>query len=247
MPAISAVIITKNEAPNIARCLASLVGVADEVLILDSGSTDNTLEICHEYGAKIFQIEWQGYAATKNLGNSMAAHPYILSLDADEALSEGLRASILAIKEKLNAAYAFNRLAFYCGKPIRHGGWYPDRKMRLFPKGKAAWEGAFVHEELRLEAGIAILHLKGDLLHYTYYTVAEHQARARQYARLAADKLIAKQQKGLLFKAIFSPQWRFFQMFWLKLGFLAGWRGFMIAWITSKEVRWKYWWALRKE
>ena len=240
---ISAVIIAHNEARNIGRCLASLKGIADEVLVLDGHSTDGTVEICREHGARVVDQDWLGYSATKNLGNDMATHPYILSMDADEALSEELKASILAIKESANGAYSFNRLAFYCERPIRHGGWYPDVKLRLFPRGQARWEGAFVHEELRADAGVSVTHLAGDLLHYTYYSVAEHRERARRYAGLAAERLRGRRKAGLLVKAIFSPAWRFFQMYCLKLGFLDGWRGWRIATITAREVWCKYWWA----
>lgn len=246
MPAITVVIITLNEEQNIGRCLDSVVGLADEVLVLDSGSTDRTIEICHEKGAKVVPIKWKGYAATKNEGNAMASNGYILSLDADEALSDQLKSNLLAIKNQLQGAYTFNRLAYYCGKPIKHCGWYPDRKMRLFPKGTANWEGAYVHETLNLKSGIQNQQIEGDLLHFTYYTIEEHRERAAKYARLASEKLIAEKKKGLLLKAIFSPSWRFIQMYFLKLGFLDGWRGFMISKITSREVWWKYFWALKK-
>lgn len=240
---ITVVIIARNEARNIGRCLASLEGVADEVIVLDGHSTDETPAICRAHGARVIDQDWLGYSATKNLGNDMAAHPYILSMDADEALNDELRKAILAVKDSPNGAYSFNRLAFYCGKPIRHGGWYPDVKVRLFPRGHARWEGAFVHEELRVDAGVPVTHLAGDLLHYTYYSVEEHRERARKYAGLAAERLRGRGQAGLVLKAIFSPAWRFFQMYCLKLGFLDGWRGWRIATITAREVGWKYWWA----
>lgn len=242
---ITVVIIAHNEARNIKRCLESLVGIADEVIVLDGHSTDETAEICRRYGAKVVSQDWLGYAATKNLGNEMARYPYILSLDADEALSAELHKSILAAKANLTGAYTLNRLAFYCGKPIRHCGWYPDVKLRLFPKGRALWQGEYVHEELQADAGLPVTHLQGDLLHYTYYDVSEHQVRARHYAALAADKLRSRGKFGLLLKAAFSPAWRFFQMYFLRMGFLDGWRGWKICWITSREVFWKYWWAVK--
>jgi glycosyltransferase involved in cell wall biosynthesis len=241
---ISAIIITHNEARNIGRCLASLVGIADEVIVLDGHSTDGTQAICLAAGARVVDQDWLGYAATKNLGNDMAAHPYILSMDADEAISDALRASILAVKGNLSGAYTFNRLAFYCGEPIRHCGWYPDVKLRLFPRGRARWEGAYVHEEIRADADVARTHLAGDLLHYTYYSVAEHRARARKYAALAADRLGSRGKVGLLLKALTSPGWRFLQMYLLRLGFLDGWRGWRVCAITATEVWWKYSWAL---
>lgn len=243
---VSAVIITKNEARNIGRCLASLVGVADEVIVLDSHSTDSTQGICLAHGARFIPQDWLGYAATKNLGNNLCSHPYILSMDADEALSPQLKESILALGGKLQGAYQFNRLAFYCGTPVRHGGWYPDRKVRLFPKDAAAWQGDFVHEELVLAPGMKTTWLEGDLLHYTYYSVEEHWARARKYAGLAADAMVGRGKMGLLLKACLSPGWRFVQMYFIKAGFLDGKAGWNIARITAMEVWWKYTWALNR-
>jgi glycosyltransferase involved in cell wall biosynthesis len=242
---ISAIIIAQNEERNIGRCLASLVGIADEVIVVDGHSTDGTVAICHAQGARVVAQDWLGYAATKNLGNDLATHPYVLSIDADEAISTELREAILAVKGSLDGGYSFNRLAFYCGEPVRHCGWYPDVKLRLFPRGRARWEGAYVHETLVRDADLPVTHLKGDLLHYTYYSVAEHRERARKYATLAADRLRGRGKLGLFLKAVFSPAWRFLQMYCFKLGFLDGWRGWRVCTITAREVRWKYWWALR--
>jgi glycosyltransferase involved in cell wall biosynthesis len=243
---ISAVIITHNEERNIGRCLESLRGIADEVIVLDGHSSDRTIEICRAHGVQPIAQEWLGYARTKNLGNAMASHEYILSIDADEAVSPELRRSILAVKGDLKGAYRFSRLAFYCGKPIVHCGWYPDVKLRLFPKGRARWEGGHVHEELRPDPGLPVVQLEGDLLHYTYYQVSEHRERARRYAALAADKLRARGKAGLLLKAAFSPVWRFLLMYFLRMGFLDGWRGWRICSITAQEVFRKYWWAAVK-
>lgn len=243
---ISAVIITKNEERNIGRCLASLDGVADEIIVVDTFSTDRTQEISESYGARVIEKEWLGYSATKNFSNDQASHPYILSLDADEALTAELKTSILVQKSTLKGVYSFNRLPFYCGKPIRRAGWYPDRKVRLFPKGKAKWEGAFVHEELVPDRDQPESWLEGDLLHYTYYSVDEHRQRARRYASLAAEKYKGKSAFSLVLKGIFSPVWRFIQMYLIRLGFLEGWRGYRISAITAQEVSWKYWGALRR-
>ena len=243
---ISAVIITKNEERNIGRCLAALDGVADEAIVVDTFSEDKTLEICKEYGARVISKEWLGYSATKNFANDQAEYPYILSLDADEALSETLKESILAVKNELKGVYSFNRLAYYCGKPIHRAGWYPDRKVRLFPKGGAKWEGAYVHEELVPAADQTETWLEGDLLHYTYYTVDEHRERARRYAKLAVEQLKSKSKGTLFIKGVFSPIWRFLQMYVIRLGFLEGWRGFRISAITAREVAWKYWGAFSR-
>lgn len=235
---ISAVIITLNEARNIERCLQSLQGVADELLVLDSGSTDGTVDKALQLGATVINTPWEGYAATKNKGHEQALHRYILSLDADEALSDTLRNSILVVKSQLQGAYAFNRLNNYCGTWVKHGGFYPDRKIRLFPRERARWVGDHVHETLEIDAALPILHLAGDLLHYSYYELSEHEERLEKYARLAADTL--RGRSDLAIKQYLSPAWRFVQSFLLKGGFLDGKAGYHLCRLTAKEVKRKY-------
>lgn len=237
---ISAVIITKNEERNIERCLRSLEGVVDEIVVIDSQSTDRTQEICAAHGARVIQHKWLGYAATKNYGNAQAEHPWILSLDADEALSPELREELFRVKPSLDGVYEFNRLAFYCGKPIKHCGWYPDRKPRLFHREQARWQGEFVHETLVADSGVSKQCLKGDLLHYTYYTIAEHVERSNKYSELAAME-IADSGKGMLgLRAQVSPTLRFIKMYLFKAGFLEGPLGYAICRITANEVFLKY-------
>ena len=244
---ISAVIITKNEARNIGRCLASLEGVADEIVVVDTFSEDGTQEIAKSHGARVIEKEWLGYSATKNFANDTAQHEYVLSLDADEALTDTLKQSILAIKQTGGAGkvYTFNRLAFYCDKPIRRAGWYPDTKPRLFPKGAAEWKGAYVHEELIPNEGVDVQWLEGDLLHYTYYTVEEHVERARKYAALAAQRIADAGKGNLQVRRIGSTVWRFIKMYLLKGGILEGWRGLAICRISALEVWWKYGGAMK--
>lgn len=237
---ISAIVITKNEERNIRRCLASLQGVAEEVIVLDSFSEDETRDICEEFGVRFVQQEWLGFSATKNRGNEMATHPYILSLDADEMLTTELRNSILEVKKNPQGAYSFNRLAFYCGKPIKHCGWYPDRKLRLFPKGKASWQGEYVHEQLTADPDVKVTHLQGDLLHFSYYSIRDHESRARRYSDLASQGLVDRSAVSLQLKSLFSPIYRFFKMYVLRLGFLDGSNGYQICRITAMEVRLKY-------
>ena len=149
---LSVVIITLNEEKNIERCLQSVKDIADEIIVVDSYSDDRTEEICSEFGVKFIQQKFKGYVDQKNDGNALASHDYILSLDADEALSEELAASISQVKENWQFdAYAMNRLTSYCGKWIRHSGWYPDRKSRLFDRRKARWTGHLVHERVEVE------------------------------------------------------------------------------------------------
>lgn len=237
---ISAVIITKNEERNIGRCLASLAGLVDEMIVVDTFSKDRTQEICREHGARVVEKEWMGYSATKNFANDLAAHEYILSLDADEALDEELKGLLMREKEQLQGVYEFNRLAFYCGRPIRRAGWYPDRKIRLFPKGGARWEGAFVHEELVPQPNLPVKRLSGHLLHYTYYTIGEHIARANKYSDLAAQGIAQSGKTGLRWRARLSAALRFFKMYILKGGFLEGRLGYAICRITAMEVYLKY-------
>ena len=246
MNKISAVIITKNEGRNIRRCLESLQGVADEILIYDSGSTDDTRTIASEYDVQVELVLWEGYAATKNKANAAARYDHILSIDADEALSDKLKENIIHAKANLSDAYSFNRLNNYCGKWIRHGGFYPDNKVRLFNRKNATWEGDSVHEVLRLrDPGSTgqviqhIQHLEGDLFHYSYYTIEEHVARANKYSALAAERIAASGNASIS-KMLFNPWWRFVKTYLLKGGFRDGFYGFCFCAITSIEVFLKY-------
>ncbi len=242
MNKITAVIITKNEERNLARCLQSLQGVADEILIIDSFSKDRTLAIAGEYGARVIQKEWMGYGPTKNFGNKNAKYDYILSLDADEALSEELAASLIAEKKQLiRPAYAMKRLLNYCGHWIRHGGFYPDRKIRLFDRRQLKWSDDPVHETLlpgtkalRKE----IKELNGDLYHYSYHSVSDHMDRINRYSGLAAQKLISR--RYLCWHMLLNPSWRFFSSFVLKGGFLDGYPGYLLCRIQAFEVFLKY-------
>lgn len=240
MPKISAVIITRNEERNIGRCLDSLKGMVDEILIVDSFSTDRTREIAENEGAKFIEKEWLGYSATKNWANDQAAHPYVLSLDADEALSPELQTSLKRIKENLSGAYSFNRLTNYCGTWIKHSGWYPDAKIRLFPKEKARWVGEFVHETLQIDPGQGKTHLSGDLFHYSYYEIREHIARANKYSDLAAQQIVNKGKSNLLIKCLVNPYFRFWKHYILKGGILDGFYGLVISMVASFEVFLKY-------
>ena len=163
MPKLSVVIITFNEEQNIARCLDSVQGVADDVVVLDSFSTDATERISRKYDVNFIQRKWEGYSRTKNFANNQAKYDWILSLDADEALSDKLRASILEIKSReIPETCSFNRLTNYCGNWIRHSGWYPDVKVRLFERNQGHWEGK-IHEQLVFKTEMPVLHLEGDL------------------------------------------------------------------------------------
>ena len=236
---ITTVIITKNEEANIKRCLDSLQDVADEIIIVDSLSTDKTEAICRTYPNLIFVSRtWAGYAATKNYGDSLAQHPYIMSIDADEVLSEKLRLEIIKMKPILRGVYQMPRLNHIGNKAIKFSGWYPDAKVRLFPKQGSYWSGEFVHEKLVYDGEVH--YLKNDLLHYTYQNFAQFDKKMRNYAVLSAHEMYAKGRHlgfgFMLLKAFF----KFFSISILKLGIFDGIEGLEIAYETSKSVFWKY-------
>ncbi len=240
MTNLSAVIITLNEEKNIERCLRSLKPVVEEIVVMDSGSTDNTVQLSQSLGAKVISCAWKGYAETKNEGNRAASNNYILWLDADEVISEELAKNINAAKTNLSGAYTFNRLNNYCGKWIRHGGFYPDRKVRIFNRAEAQWKGDHVHEKLELQTGIKLSHLEGDLLHYSYVSPAEHWQRMKKYSSLGAKQVAGKSFLFKFFKMLISPAFRFIRSFFFRAGFLDGFKGFLLSSITSIEVFEKY-------
>lgn len=230
MKKISATIIAFNEERNIERCLQSLQGVADEIIVVDSFSQDRTVEICEKYQAKVFQHPFEGYGAQKNFAVSKASYDLILSLDADEALSEPLKKSLVeARKNEAFDAYKINRLNNFCGSWIRRGGWYPDRQLRFWNKNSGIWNDSKVHEKVDLKPGARLGHLEGDLLHYSYYSFDEYIRQMNKYSDLKADELIRRGKKANLFKLIFKPFGKFLTNYFFKLGFLDGYYGFVLA------------------
>lgn len=238
---ITATIITFNEERNIERCIRSVQGVVDEIIVLDSQSTDRTPEICKSLGVQFVTRDWQGYSDSKNYLNSLVTTDYILSLDADEALDENLKLAILKCKEDSNPqVYAVNRLTNYCGKWIKHSGWYPDIKTRLFPKEGSCWDGAIVHEELISPANLKVVQLDGHLEHYSYYSFEDHRSRADRYSSLTAQKMSKAGKKASFMKPYLSALGRFISMYLLKAGFLDGKMGFKIAQISAQSNVFKY-------
>ncbi len=240
MPQISAVIITKNEATNIARCLQSIRDVVDEILVIDAFSTDDTIKIAKELGAKVVQKKWIGYSQNKNYGNQLAKHNWILSIDADEVLSPKLIASIQALKLEAQHVYAINRLNNYCGQWIKHCSWHPDWNIRLFHKSKAQWKGDFVHERLNFPTTIKIIRLEGLLYHYSYQNSVDHWNRIEKYAKLSAQQLYSEGKKATFIKLWLAPIARFLRTYFLKMGFLDGKAGWTISVRTGYLVRKKY-------
>ena len=230
MELLSVVIITFNEEKNIGRCIDSVLGVADEILVLDSNSIDNTAEIAREKGATVYQQAFLGYVEQKNKALSMAKHKLVLSLDADEALDSVLLDSILSVKNNFHyKGYTMNRFNSYCGKFIRHGSWYPDARMRLVDKSYAKWDGDNPHDTLTFISPQSKKHIKGDILHYSFNSFEEHAAQNNKFSSISADSLFKRGKKTNLFKVAFNPFWAFVRSYLVRLGFLDGFYGFVIA------------------
>ncbi len=239
MPQLSVVIIAFNEEKNIEGCLKSVQSISDDIIVVDSFSTDKTVEVSKKYNAKVFQQEWLGYAKQKNYANSLAQNDYILSLDADEVLSEELKHSIEKIT-KWDGVYEFNRLTNYCGSWIKHCGWYPDKKIRIFPKVPTKWEGDFVHETLVLPPNAKVHFLKGDLLHYSYHSISDHYNQIEKYSTLHAQAMRQRGKKARWFNLYVNPAFKFFKTYFLQLGFLDGVAGYQVSKISAKSVYLKY-------
>ena len=229
---ISAAIITQNEERNIARVIESL-RCCDEILVLDSGSTDRTVEIARKLGARVVEATWHGYAGQKNIAVELASNDWILAVDADESLSEALEAEIWQIKKAGPQfdAYTMPRLAQYLGRWILHSGWYPDRKVRLFDRRKAKWIGEFVHESVVVKGRVG--HLNSNILHFTCSSLSEHLKSMDRYTTLAAEGLVARRRKISLGLILFDPPWTFLRTYVLKLGFLDGLEGLAIAYMAA--------------
>jgi glycosyltransferase involved in cell wall biosynthesis len=240
MEKISAVVITFNEESNIESCVTALQKVAAEVLIIDSNSTDKTRAIAKKLGATVVETKWQGYAATKNFGNSIATNDWILSIDSDEVLSEELIESIKVLTLDEQKVYALDRLTNYCGQWIKHSGWYPEWKVRLFHRSHTQWEGEFVHEQLVYSRSLSVQKVKGKLFHYSYKTLDDHWERIENYARLSALEMQSKGKESNFVKLWISPAIRFLKTYFLKMGFLDGKNGWIISVRNAKLVHLKY-------
>jgi glycosyltransferase involved in cell wall biosynthesis len=233
---ISAVVITRNEERNIARCLESLQGVADEVLVLDSGSTDGTIAIAQALGANVHQLAWQGYGPTKNHGHALAKYDWILSLDADEALSPELKQSLLQLKATDLSAVTIgqvNRLSNYLGRWMHYSGWQPDYCVRLFHRYFANWNSSPVHEVLEYKGEKRIQKLAGNLLHYTLPTIADHLATINRYSSLHAERYVQAGKRFRYWHIWIAPWWKFLNMYLVKRGFLDGREGFWLAYFSA--------------
>ncbi|RYU84409.1 glycosyltransferase family 2 protein [Hymenobacter persicinus] len=240
--ALSAVIITFNEEANIGRCLTALAGVADEVLVVDSFSTDQTVEICRQHGARVIHHAFEGYVEQKNFATAAARHDHVLQLDADEVLTDELRRSIEQAKNHWqHAGYTLARLTNYCGTWVRHGGWYPDRKLRLYDRRLGRWEGLLLHERYELAPGQTVGALAGDLLHYSYHSVEQHVSQLNRFTSIAAAELALRGKRRVtVFHLLLKPLWKFVHGYFFRLGLLDGFAGLCIAGISAWGVFLKF-------
>lgn len=239
---ISVVIITKNEERNILRCLNSVQDVADEIVVVDSGSTDDTAAICEQFGVKFVHQDWLGYSEQKNFANSLATNDWILSIDADEELSDELKQSIFKYKNQHmphDIVFSMNRLTNYCGHWIRHCGWYPDRKIRIWNRTVGQWQGE-IHETLEFSTKVREKVLKGDLLHYSFETAQDYENQQFKFAKMRGQHYFMKGKKHASFYMIVSPIFSFIQHYFFQLGFLDGADGWHICLTTAKATRMKY-------
>lgn len=246
---ISAVIITFNEEKNIARCLQSLQGVADDIVVVDSFSKDKTQEICASFGVRFVQHIFEGHIEQKNWAITQALYPHVLSLDADEALDETLKQEIVRAKENwLFDGYYMNRLTNYCGKWVHHCGWYPDTKLRLWDSRLGAWGGDNPHDKYELFADAAptggqdknTSKLKGDILHYSYYTREDHYKQVNYFTDILAKAQFKKGKTAPVLTLFFSPIVKFIKDYFFNLGFLDGKTGFVICRISAYATYLKY-------
>ena len=228
---LSVAIITYNEESNIRACLEAVRLIADEIVVIDSFSTDKTEEICSQYDTRFLQHHFAGHIEQKNYALEQARFDCILSVDADEVVSEKLKESVLTAKKnwKLDG-YTMNRLTNYCGKWIRHCGWYPDTKLRLLDRRKGSWGGVNPHDRIEMAQGSRIGHLNGDLLHYSYHSISQHMSHLNSFSSIAAQEADKKGYRVNVFRDIIcNPPLTFMKKYLLQLGILDGYYGFVIS------------------
>lgn len=242
MPKLSVVIITYNEEKNIARCLESVKDIADEIVVLDSFSKDKTKDLCLQYKVQFFEHAFDGHIQQKNRAITYASFPHVLSLDADEALDDTLKKSILFIKDNwTHDGYYMNRLTNYCGHWVKHCNWYPDTKLRLWDSTKGRWTGINPHDKFELiEGDKNTKHIKGDILHYSYYTLQDHYKQVEYFTTIASKAFVEAGKKAPFYKLIANPIAKFIDHYILHLGFLDGKSGYLISKISAYATYLKY-------
>ncbi len=237
---LSACIIAFDEENRIEACLASL-DFCDEHVVVDSHSRDRTRELAAARGARVIERDWPGHVAQKEFAIRSASHDWVLCLDADERVSEPLRAEILALREQGfpgHAGWRMPRMSRYLGRWIRHGTWYPDLQLRLFDRRRGRWGGNDPHDRVELEGKIG--RLRGDLLHEPYRSLEHHLAKIDQYTTTMARGAIARGRRASTWNLVVNPLFRFVRFYLLRGGFLEGWRGLVLASLAAHYVRLKY-------
>ncbi|MBZ5659376.1 MAG: glycosyltransferase family 2 protein [Acidobacteriia bacterium] len=239
MPALTATLIAYNEERDLPRALASLEGVADEIILVDSGSTDRTCEIARARSVRVYTRQLDSLAEQKNFAASFSSNDWVLCIDCDEELDPELRASILAWKQTApdKAGYEISLLTNYLDGWIRHSGWHPDYKVKLYRRDQARYVNV-LHEAVQLDGPAG--RLAGHLLHYTIRSYAEHRAKMDFLTTMAAQDMFSRGRKQWRAAMIFAPPWTFFQRLIFQLGVLDGWRGWMIAWLSGIYIYFKY-------
>lgn len=239
MAKLSVIIITKNESANIRACLES-VAWADEIVVVDSASTDGTLEIAREFTPQVHvHADWPGFGAQKNRALDYASKDWVLSLDADERVTPELRAEIEAVLLDARAdGYEIPRLSSFCGRFMRHSGWHPDYVLRLFRRGKARFSDALVHESVQLQGSKA--RLRQPLLHYSYRDFEDVLSKLNSYSSAAAAMLERRGKRGSLAQAVLHGVWAFIRTYFLRAGFLDGREGFMLAVMNAENSYYRY-------
>ncbi|MCB0410369.1 MAG: glycosyltransferase family 2 protein, partial [Flavobacteriales bacterium] len=229
-----------NEEKNIERCLLSVKDIADEIVVVDSFSKDNTKQICEKHQVRFIEHRFEGHIEQKNWAITQSSNPHILSLDADESLTIELAQKINEIKKNWQFdGYSFNRLTNYCGKWVKHCGWYPDIKLRLWDSRKGSWKGINPHDRYELTSN-SVKHINEDILHYSYYSISDHIKQVNYFTDIAAEAAVKKGKKSSFFKIIVNPVVKFFRDYFFKLGFLDGYYGFVISMISSHATFLKY-------
>ncbi len=238
MEKLSVVIITYNEEKNIGQCIDSVKNIADEIIVLDSYSTDNTVQIARQKKARVYQDIFNGYVSQKNKALSLCTYDHVLSLDGDEALDDELQGNILAVKNTFTSAgYSMNRCTNYCGQFIRFGSWYPDKKIRLFKKKQACWGGLDPHDKIVLPARAAVTHLGGNILHYSYSSVKDHTEQNERFSTIAAKSNFEAGKRTSFLKILINPAWALLHDYIIRLGFLNGTKGITVA---TKQASYTY-------
>jgi glycosyltransferase involved in cell wall biosynthesis len=241
MPKLSVIIITLNEEKNIGPCIDSIKEIADEIIVVDSFSTDKTEIIAVEKGAVFIRNKFIDYVKQHEFADTRATYDHVLVLDADEVLSDDLRESIRNTKKYWkNDGYSMNRMTNYCGKWIKHSAWYPDIKLRLYDRRQGKWTGSKIHERFTLLEGCTKGHLNGDLLHYSYKSITQHVNQANRFTDFTASAAFEKGKKSGIVKILFSPLFKFIRNYFFHFGFLDGYYGFVICRISAHATFLKY-------